>query len=448
MRRLAWILLVVGILCVPCFLYVMIAQVDINPAYFVPFVIVMVLSLLTSPALLAFHLPLKRRRKIANRILIGVFCIVLSACLFIWRRWPSAGIQLILGIFLFCFTYGTLALKNKYEKWKEYSRSKFTAFLFSLFDFLGTGFLFLGLLFKLQHWPASVELMIAGAVVLAVSMLAWNQKFKTEVVFRKNAEDQLQLQKLKLEEKQKEITDSITYAKRIQQSLLAHDSQLQKGLQDFFVLYLPKDIVSGDFYWCTETPDSFYLAVCDSTGHGVPGAFMSLLNISFLNEAITEKKIAEPNLILDHTRNQLISNLSQNDSQDGMDGILVRFEKQNRRITYSAANNAPVIVSNGVAMELPVDKMPIGKGEKQTPFALHEIAVKQGDLLYLTTDGFADQFGGDKGKKFKRSGLKELMLQLTAVPLNAQSERFANEFNKWKGELDQVDDVLIVGIRF
>jgi serine phosphatase RsbU (regulator of sigma subunit) len=250
-----------------------------------------------------------------------------------------------------------------------------------------------------------------------------------------------------ISEKNKEITDSIRYALRIQNALLASNGLLKKNLNDFFVLYKPKDIVSGDFYWATENETDFYLAVCDSTGHGVPGAFMSLLNISFLNEAIIEKNIIQPNEILNHVRTRLIENLSQDGGQDGMDAILLRINKATNTITYSAANNQPIIIRNDEIMELEKDKMPVGKGELTGSFSLHEIKLNKGDCLYLYTDGFADQFGGPNGKKFKYKKLNELLASLNNKGLNDQKLILESDFNTWKGNLEQVDDVCIIGIR-
>jgi serine phosphatase RsbU (regulator of sigma subunit) len=454
MKRLAIWMTVLGpsTLSIAFYFLMLVYPAGEQPAYIVnitvPLLILGVISTFMGPVFFAFPRSLEKRKRIANVILIIALSIILLGYLSKRIQLPGASVEIIFGVFIFSFSYLTLLLKNKYDRWTVYTRSKRDAFFLSLTDSLGFSGLFLGALFKVLHWPGGTFLVVGGGILIIVGMIAWNQRMKREVIFRKETEDKLQDSYRQIEEKNKEITDSITYAKRIQQSLLAHDSQLQKNLNDFFVLYIPKDIVSGDFYWCTETADSFYLAVCDSTGHGVPGAFMSLLNISFLNEAITEKKIQEPNLILDHTRNLLISNLSQNDSKDGMDGILLRIEKQNRRITYAAANNAPLIVRNGIVEELPLDKMPIGKGERVTPFSLHTLDTNGSDLLYLTTDGFADQFGGVRGKKFKRSGLKELVKQHSTAPVNTQHEHFSNAFGDWKGDLEQVDDVLIVGIRF
>jgi len=269
-----------------------------------------------------------------------------------------------------------------------------------------------------------------------------------------------------IEDKQKEIIDSINYAKKIQYALLAHDDFLKANLKEYFVLFKPKDIVSGDFYWSTlsselgvksalklqsesETQNSelFYLAVCDSTGHGVPGAFMSLLNISYLNEAVNEKKIIEPHKIFDHVRNRLIDNISQDGQQDGMDGILICVNKKNKQITYAAANNSPVLISQRKLSQLSTDKMPVGKGERNKPFTLNTIDYKEGDVLYLYTDGYADQFGGINEKKFKYRQLNELLTEIAALPVNKQKQILEERFNEWKGNLDQIDDVCIIGVR-
>ena len=245
------------------------------------------------------------------------------------------------------------------------------------------------------------------------------------------------------EQKNKEILDSITYAKRIQYALLANKNLLENNLFDYFVLFKPKDIVSGDFYWATKRENKFYLAVCDSTGHGVPGAFMSLLNISFLNEAVNEKNIVEPHFILNHVRKKLIENIDG--GQDGMDAILMCFDEN--KITYSAANNSPVLIKNGELISMPSNKMPVGNGEKTESFSLHTIEFQKGDSLYLYTDGYSDQFGGSKGKKFKHKQLKELITSITNLPLTEQSEILNQKFGNWKGNLEQVDDILVIGIR-
>jgi serine phosphatase RsbU (regulator of sigma subunit)/cytochrome c-type biogenesis protein CcmH/NrfG len=264
---------------------------------------------------------------------------------------------------------------------------------------------------------------------------------------QKRSKEMISVQKNIVEEKQKEIVDSINYAKRIQYALLAHHEFLKEHLPDHFVLFKPKDIVSGDFYWATATADHFYLAVCDSTGHGVPGAFMSLLSISFLNEAINEKRITEPDQVFNFVRSRLIDNISGEGQKDGFDGILICLDKTNKKLSYAAANNAPVLVRNKTVIKLENDRMPVGAGEKTDSFRLFTVQLEENDCLYLYTDGFADQFGGTSGKKFMSKNLNNLILDIHNKPLKDQRELLFASFNKWKGQLDQVDDVCIVGLK-
>jgi serine phosphatase RsbU (regulator of sigma subunit) len=317
------------------------------------------------------------------------------------------------------------------------------------------------------------------AVLLAITGIAifigLRQKHRDNLILsEKNGI--IQEQKAVVEEKNKEITDSITYARRIQYALLANERTMKNNLPPHFVLFKPKDIVSGDFYWAasvgrgevgsaemlsdlkgskeqeTGNEELFYLAVCDSTGHGVPGAFMSLLNIGFLSEAVKEKNIPEPNKVFDYVRSRLISTISAEGQKDGFDGILLCIEKSEkdkskRRITYSAAYNSPVLISDGKIIELETDKMPVGYGEKKDGFTLFTVDAKPGDSLYLFTDGFADQFGGPKGKKFLYRKLNELLLNISGFDPEKQKEELQRAFYDWKGKLEQVDDVCIVGIR-
>lgn len=280
-----------------------------------------------------------------------------------------------------------------------------------------------------------------------------------EVILQKEeAEKQKEIaehQKELVQEKQKEIVDSINYAKRIQYALLSHDDLLKKNLPNYFVFFQPKDIVSGDFYWATEHKGKLYFAVCDSTGHGVPGAFMSLLNIGFLSEAIKEKELDKPHDIFNYVRHRLIESISKEEQQDGMDGILMVVNANQLdtnsdtiEIEYAAANNAPLLIKNGIVHELPKDKMPIGKADKINSFTLYKQTVQKNEMLYLYTDGYADQFGGPKGKKFKYKTLVELLTSVNHLSLKEQQLVLQDNFNNWKGDLEQVDDVCLVGIKF
>lgn len=284
---------------------------------------------------------------------------------------------------------------------------------------------------------------ISGLVLLSVFGVFMYNRYK---LTRKQNEI-IQQQKSIVEESRKEIVDSINYAKKIQYALLANKELVDKNLESYFVLFNPKDIVSGDFYWAAEHNDNFYIAVCDSTGHGVPGAFMSLLSIGFLSEAIKEKNIKEPNKVFDYVRKRLIESITDENQKDGFDGILLRFDRTINEISYAASNNRPVIISNNQIQNLSCDKMPVGKGERAEEFSLNTIPVSRGDVIYLYTDGYADQFGGQKGKKFKYKPLNELLLSIHQKELHTQKEILNTTFENWKSNLEQVDDVCIMGIK-
>jgi serine phosphatase RsbU (regulator of sigma subunit) len=305
-----------------------------------------------------------------------------------------------------------------------------------------------------EHEIARQKLFTYGGVFGFLLMLAIAFISFRAFRIKKTANKEITQQKHIIEEKQKEILDSINYAKRIQYTLLAHADFLKKYIPDNFILFKPKDIVSGDFYWATsvgsgskQETERFYLAVCDSTGHGVPGAFMSLLNISFLSEAINEKNIQEPHEVLNYVRRRLIESISKEEQKDGFDGVLVCFDPLTKTITYSSANTSPLLFSNGELLELHYDKMPVGQGERMNSFSLQEVNYKAGDVLYLGTDGYVDQFGGANGKKFKYRQLCNTLKQNAALNLPAQKNVLEITFNDWKGNLDQVDDVLIIGIK-
>lgn len=284
---------------------------------------------------------------------------------------------------------------------------------------------------------------IGGGILLAIMLL-----FFIKSNIQKNKSNQLLAkQKVIIEQKQKEIVDSINYAKRIQFTLLASDNLLNTQLEDHFVYFEPKDIVSGDFYWGITKGTRSYLAVCDCTGHGVPGAFMSLLNINFLNEAITEKNIEAPGEIFNFVRSRLIDNLSSDGAQDGMDGILICIDKSTDKITYAGANNSPLLIQNDEIIVLESDRMPVGKGVKQDEFKTYSIDAEKGDFLYLYTDGFLDQFGGPKGKKYMHNPLKKLLLLIHKEPLLEQRLTLKQTMLEWKGELEQVDDICMIGLR-
>ena len=260
-------------------------------------------------------------------------------------------------------------------------------------------------------------------------------------------------QKELIEEKQKEIVDSINYAKRIQSAMLASEQLFTKHLKNYFLLFEPKDIVSGDFYWASPiADDKFVLVTADSTGHGVPGAMMCMLNISCLNEAVNERKYSGPAAILNHARQRIISSLAEDGSEeggkDGMDCSVVVFDLKNKKLTFSAAYNPVWIVREGELIELKPDRMPVGKHAKDNiPFTEQTVELKSGDVVYTLTDGYCDQFGGPRAKKFTYRKLKEILLKISSDSAKDQNVFLTKTFENWKGTLEQVDDVLIIGVK-
>ncbi|HTB05352.1 MAG TPA: tetratricopeptide repeat protein [Bacteroidia bacterium] len=278
----------------------------------------------------------------------------------------------------------------------------------------------------------------------------YRQKQKTNAIIT-GQKKEVEHQKAIAEEKNKDITASIRYASRIQRALLTTDEYIGQHLQEYFILFKPRDIVSGDFYWAFVTDKRFYIACCDCTGHGVPGAFMSLLNISMLNESVVERKITRPDLILNAIRTSVINALNpdgKSETKDGMDCSLAAIDFQNNMLHAACANNPVWIIRDGQCTELKPDKMPVGiQDMEQKPFTLKSFELKKGDCIYLFTDGYADQFGGPKGKKFKYVQLQELLVSNAYKPMKDQKSILDAQFESWKYSLEQVDDVLMIGIR-
>jgi tetratricopeptide (TPR) repeat protein/serine phosphatase RsbU (regulator of sigma subunit) len=259
-------------------------------------------------------------------------------------------------------------------------------------------------------------------------------------------------QKRLIEEKQKEILDSINYAKRIQYALLASDDLLNANFPEHFVFFKPKDVVSGDFYWATHSPEGFIYITADCTGHGVPGAFMSLLNISKLSQTINEQRIYAPDRVLNNVRTEIIAALNPagwtEESKDGMDAVLCKLDLKKMKLQFSAANNSFYICRNNEFIICKADKLSVGKGHNDAQsFTFNEVDLKKGDIIYTFTDGYADQFGGPLGKKFKYKQLEDLLLANSEKSMTEQKTILDNSFNAWKGSLDQVDDVCVIGVR-
>lgn len=259
-------------------------------------------------------------------------------------------------------------------------------------------------------------------------------------------------QKELVEVKNKEITDSINYAKRIQQSILTSDNYFKKHTTDFFILFKPKDIVSGDFYWALSHEHKFMVMTADCTGHGVPGAMMSMMGINFLNEIVNEKGVSNPSEILNQLRTDIIKALNPEGSvietKDGMDCCLCSFDFKAMKLTYSNANNNFYIIRGQELIVSKSNKMPVGAGHSvNIPFEQYEMDIQKGDLVITLTDGYADQFGGQKGKKFKYKQLEELLFSNAHLPLKDIKTKLNDSIEYWRGDLEQVDDICVIGIK-
>lgn len=290
---------------------------------------------------------------------------------------------------------------------------------------------------------------IAGSLVL---VLVFTFFVFNRLRFTAKQKKIIEEQKNLVEGKQKEISDSVSYAKRIQTSFLTSEVYIKRYLPEYFILYKPRDIVSGDFYWMHQQKDYLYFCVADCTGHGIPGAFMSLIGMGILNEIIYSKQIKDTNKILDELRRIVILAVNpegaSEEGKDGMDMVLGRLHCETKELQYSAANNSFYVYQNGELIKHKPDKMPVGKlADFEKPFSQHTIQLKTGDIIYASTDGFLDQFGGSKGKKFMSRRFESYISSITDKPLDEQKEMLDNEFMQWKGELGQVDDVCLIGVK-
>jgi serine phosphatase RsbU (regulator of sigma subunit)/tetratricopeptide (TPR) repeat protein len=277
---------------------------------------------------------------------------------------------------------------------------------------------------------------------------------KNEIINQKNEELKYQKQ---------EIIDSITYAKRIQNAILPPQKLFTEHFPESFVFYLPKDIVAGDFYWLEHQQDRVLFAAADCTGHGVPGAMVSVICNNGLNRSVREYGITDPGLILEKTREIIVSEFEKSDDlvKDGMDIALVSFstEQGKTKLQYAGANNPLWIIrpttssfeevgeSISELIELKPNKQHLGKVDNPKPFTTHEFELLKGDTLYIFSDGYKDQFGGEKGKKFKTTNFKKMLLEIQTKSMSEQKETIAQIFDNWKGLLDQIDDVCIIGVR-
>lgn len=296
------------------------------------------------------------------------------------------------------------------------------------------------------------EMWVSIAVILALALLL--TPYARKILIKDQRQKELFLrQKKMIELKNRDITDSIKYALRIQSAVLPPSNILEKNGLDSFILHQPKDIVAGDFYWMERHENYLYVAVADCTGHGVPGAIMSILCLGALNKAVDVNGIRDTAKILDMVRKIILERLAQGQGEkeisDGMDIALCRIDLDTLNVQYSGANNPIYIYSTAIAEIIKGQpcKQPVGKYIHQQPFQSKDYQLSKGDMIYLFTDGFADQFGGPKGKKFKYKAFKELIKSNTQLDMDEQKKKLIEALNEWKGATEQIDDICVVGVR-
>ena len=289
-------------------------------------------------------------------------------------------------------------------------------------------------------------LLVTGLIiviaVIAIKLLLLNRR--TNKILKK--------QNTIIEEKNKNITDSINYAKRLQNAILPSNEMINKILPEYFILYQPKDIVSGDFYWVSQHENKTIIAAVDCTGHGVPGALLSIVGHNAINQTVNELNISKPSLVLDSMNTIIKKILNQDEGnviRDGMDMALCTYDKSTGILEYAGANNPLYIISDKNLRVIKASKVTVGSIQEETkePLLNHSIQLKKGDCFYLFSDGYADQFGGAKNKKFKTSLLQQLLLSLSHHTMVEQKKMIYDTLKKWQGNNEQVDDILVIGVR-
>lgn len=271
-------------------------------------------------------------------------------------------------------------------------------------------------------------------------------------VQKQKANKLLETQKNEIEAQKKEIQDSINYAQNIQSAVLPDTGEIEKHFNDMFVFYKPKDVVSGDFFWFSKTKDSVLIAAADCTGHGVPGAFMSMIGSYELSNSVSERGIVEPDKILSHINFSLKKRLKQSETQsnnkDGMDIVLCSFDLKNMLLQYAGANRPLYIMRDGLPIEFAPTKAAIGGyTDDSKQFNNNVIPLQKGDCVYMYTDGYSDQFGGDKNKKLTTKNFKSLLRSVASLNMKEQYKALEKYFYEWKGNFEQLDDILVIGIR-
>ncbi len=275
-------------------------------------------------------------------------------------------------------------------------------------------------------------------------------RVKTQIEI-KRSRDEIARNLEEIEYNNKLITYSIQYAHTIQAAVLKASQNGSDFFPEMFCLILPKDIVSGDFYWFHRIDNKLLVGVFDCTGHGIPGAFMSMLGVALLNETANRDRIVEPHLILNRLREKIIEALGQkgiiSEVKDGMDGSIISYDLKSKTLVYSGAFNPMYLIRDNKIIEFKGDRMPLSYHDKISDFSCQEIKTRQDDLIYLFTDGYVDQFGGQEDKKFLRNQFKQVLLKIHKNPMEVQKEMLLDTYKIWKGSEDQVDDITVVGLK-
>jgi serine phosphatase RsbU (regulator of sigma subunit)/CHASE3 domain sensor protein len=312
--------------------------------------------------------------------------------------------------------------------------------------------------FDSHYRPLSKEDTLGAALLKMREDLRENERVleakvieRTEEVVRQKEE--IETKNQELEVLYKHVTDSIKYAKRIQEAILPPDSLVKRVLPNSFVLYKPKDIVSGDFYWIDEKDGKTMFAAVDCTGHGVPGAFMSIVGYNILKHSVNNNNFTTPALILDALNEGVSETLhhghEESNAKDGMDLSFCTIDYKKMELQYAGAFNPLYIIREGELLQTKADKFPIGLflGEEKKKFTNHTFKLQHGDVIYIFSDGYADQFGGPNGKKFMANHFRDLLLGVHKFPIDKQKEILNKTIEEWRGPLDQVDDILVIGVK-
>lgn len=297
-------------------------------------------------------------------------------------------------------------------------------------------------------------------IVLALLLLYVYFYYKISGLIKSNKElkekeqisAQIKRQKEELSQKNKSITDSIIYAKRIQEAIMPSEKGFKKILPDSFVLHIPKDIVSGDFYWINQHHDKIFVAAVDCTGHGVPGAFMSLIGLELFRKITNNEGVEEPAQILNNLNKdfeQIFKDMDNIVLRDGMDIAFCTIDNANHSLEFAGAYNPLYIIRDEKIIEIKGNRFPIGLNisDQEPHFETYKTEIRENDMIYIFSDGYADQFGGLEGKKFKYRRFRHLLLTIHSMPVETQLKILEKSINEWKGNLEQVDDILVIGIR-